>query len=197
MVVLNRKMEAIAKLIDEKLDAFKNSLVESLTNQIEVFTDEQKREIEGFVDNKKAFFSSQVTEYAASVKVIQQHVKELKEENNNLKKVVNDLHTEVEDLQQYIRRQNVRIFGVKVHDNETSEQVEQFVKDMISDGEIDIPLESLDGAHRIGKKKTGENGVTQPIIVRFTSFRARKIFYRGRKTIKQKKSITRVLSGWT
>ena len=77
---------SIAKLIDEKIDAFKNSLVESLTNQIKDFTDEQKREIEGFVDNKKAFFSSQVTEYVASVKVIQQHVKELKEENNNLKK---------------------------------------------------------------------------------------------------------------
>ena len=27
MVVLTRKMEAIAKLIDEKIDAFKNSLV--------------------------------------------------------------------------------------------------------------------------------------------------------------------------
>ena len=36
MVVLTRKMEAIAKLIDEKIDAFKNSLV-SHVHMIHVF----------------------------------------------------------------------------------------------------------------------------------------------------------------
>ena len=57
---------------------------------------------------------------------------------------------------------------------------------MIREGVIDIPVESLDRAHRIGKKTPGENGVTQPIIFRFIPFRDKTKFYRGHKIIKQK-----------
>ena len=180
-VVVTRRMEAFAKLIDEKIEAFKKSLVETLTNEIKSFSDEQKEEIRGLFETKKVELSTKInTEYIDSIKAVQDHIKELKLENTKLNKTV-------DNLQQYIRRQNVRIFNVPVPNKETSSQVEQIVKNMIRVGEIDIPVESLDRAHRIGKKNRSADGVvTQQIIVRFTSFRDRTKFYRGRKVIKEK-----------
>ena len=92
--------------------------------------------------------------------------------------MVDALHTEVEDL--YIRRQNVRIFGVKVPDIETSEQVAQIAKDMIREGEIDIPV------HRIGKKALGKMALLSPLSS--GSLFAGTKFYRGRKLIIQKQT---------
>ena len=45
----------------------------------------------------------------------------------------------------------------------------------------------MDRAHVVGKKKMKEDGTyTQPVIVRFTSFKNRTLFYKKRKEFKKK-----------
>ena len=54
---------------------------------------------------------------------------------------------------------------------------------------FDLPISSIDRAHHIGKvveSRNHPNQKVQPIIVRFTSFRDRTVFYRARKSIKDK-----------
>ena len=92
----------------------------------------------------------------------------------------------MENLQQYVIRPHVRIFGVPVSENERSENVERCVKDIISQTGMDIPHESIDRAHRVGKPKVKEGITTQPIIVRFSTFRDRTKFYKKRKDIPNK-----------
>ena len=75
----------------------------------------KKEEFKSFIESKKV--ELQVPkELSESVRVIQQHVNTLKAENIMLKK-------SVENLQQYVRRPNIRIFGVPVLPNESSEEV--------------------------------------------------------------------------
>ena len=54
---------------------------------------------------------------------------------------------------------------------------------------VSIPDSSIDRVHRIGKIKTaaGSSTSVQPVIVKFTSFHARKQIYRARKKLQNKK----------
>ena len=61
------------------------------------------------------------------------------------------------------------------------------VKGILNDAGIQLPEYAIDRAHRIGNtKEDGKSNITQPIIVRFTSFRARTVLYKARKSIKNK-----------
>ena len=107
----------------------------------------------------------------------------LKEENNKLK-------DKVEGLEQYGRRPNLRIFGLRLPAKETSDEVRRKVAKLISDSDIEVPVSSIDRAHRIGKvtkNKSDQN--IQHIIVRFSTFSDRTLVYRGRKKIKEKNKL--------
>ena len=89
-------------------------------------------------------------------------------------------------LEQYGRRLCVRIDVVPTVDNETSNEVLDTVKSWIKETSCDIPDVVIDMAHRIGNgyndKKT--NARCKSIIVRFTTFRHRTMFYRSRANLK-------------
>ena len=171
-------MEAMENVIDQKLKELKVSLLTEFKAVLDEYFEGKKEEFKSFIEWKNV--ELQVPkELSESVRVIQQHVNTLKAENIMLKK-------SVENLQQYVRRPNIRIFGVPVFPNESSEEVNKFVLGMITNNNIDIPLSSIDRAHRIGKvveSRNHPNQKVQPIIVRFTSFRDRTVFYRARKSV--------------
>ena len=57
-------------------------------------------------------------------------------------------------------------------------------KGILNDAKIQLPSMQLT---EIGNTKgDGEGNITQPIIVQFTSFRARTVLYKARKSIKNK-----------
>ena len=104
----------------------------------------------------------------------------LRDDNVNLRR-------RVEELEQYTRRPNVRLFGIPTVLNETSTDVENFVKNMLVHYGTDISPASIDRAHRVGKRKKNRSGIeVQAIIVRFTTFRDRTKFYKLRKQLKEK-----------
>ena len=83
---------------------------------------------------------------------------------------------------QYGRRLCVRITGIPSQKNESAEDVRNSVKSIIEESGCDIPDIALDRAHRIGKNHPSGKNV-RPIIVRFTIFRHRTMFYRARKNL--------------
>ena len=56
-----------------------------------------------------------------------------------------------EELEQYGRRLCLRFEGVETEENETSEKVLEKVVSMCKEAGVDVPNETLDRAHRIGK----------------------------------------------
>ena len=91
-----------------------------------------------------------------------------------LSNAIDHLKVSADAQEQYSRRTCLRIKGIKKERDETAEKCLLKVKNMCKDLNVNIPDESFERAHRIGKDKDS-------IIVKFTSFRYRTLLYRNRK----------------
>ena len=103
--------------------------------------------------------------------------------------MVSELHklnienqTNNEDLEQYGRRLCLRIDGVQVVENETSVDVLASVKKLFDDAQVEISNAVIDRARRIGGNYVDRKSKKscKSIIVRFTTFRHRTMFYRAK-----------------
>ena len=122
-------IEALEGVIDTKINELKAGLLAELHKSIDEYVATKKVEIDNYFNEKK-----NEAEQAESIKVIQQHVNELKAANIKLVQ-------SVDDLSQYVRRPNLRIFGVPVYKDETCDDLRNMVGKMINDNNIDIPTQ--------------------------------------------------------
>lgn len=98
----------------------------------------------------------------------------------------NKLIERTDDLEQYQRRNNIRIFGVEESEGEDTDRI---VVDLCREqlGLQDFSVEALCRTHRVGRPpKPGPNGEKRhrPIIVRFTSYRVRRAVFGSKKRLK-------------
>ena len=105
----------------------------------------------------------------------------LKKQMAQLSKLSIENHSKKEDLEQYGRRLCLRVDDIPVVSNELSDDVMNLTKSLSKEAKVSFPENVLDRAHRIGPI------YTESINVRFTNFRHRKLFYRGRKNLKNAK----------
>ena len=122
-----------------------------------------------------------VEKLESSVALIQQHV-----DKNSI---------ETEEVKQYGRRICLRIDGLPVDDNESSEDVLEKVKTKWVESGINIPDSVIDRAQRIGSvsKDRVKKEDRQSVIMRLTTFRHRAKIYRNRKKIDLTKKIYKIL----
>ena len=102
--------------------------------------------------------------------MLQKHVKNLKRSNEELQK-------KCEEHEQYGQRLCLRIKGLTKKIKQDANDVANQVRNLFKEAEVEIPDAVLDRAHRISK----ENNY---VIVHFTIFRRRTLFYRNRKKLK-------------
>ena len=88
-----------------------------------------------------------------------------------------------EELEQYDRRLCLRIEGVPTKTNELSDDVLYSIKSLFKEGKVNIPESVIDRAHRTGSRylEAFSNKYCKSIIIRFTTFCHRTMFY-GVKT---------------
>ena len=107
-----------------------------------------------------------------------------------LENSVNLLSIRCDSNEQYSRRTSVRINNIPlpVDGNETSNQVFAKVKSVIEESEADVSEAYLDRAHRVGKPFVDHDGTRkQQIIVKFSTWYHRTLFYRARKKLSSAK----------
>lgn len=105
----------------------------------------------------------------------------LEEKDNEIVKLTN----KVDDLEQYTRRNSVRINAIPETENEnTSQLVTELAKAM----GVDLPKDAIDRSHRIGQKTTGSSAAPRdrPIIVKFTSFQHKLALVTKRSELRKK-----------
>ena len=93
-------------------------------------------------------------------------------------------------MEQYSRRQCVRIEGIGKPLKEKVEDVINLVKDCFAEADVDIPDTVLDRAHRIGpvyKDESDQN--IEGIIDKFNNFRYQSMVYENRKKLKGGKRV--------
>lgn len=82
-------------------------------------------------------------------------------------------------LEQYSRRNNIIIYGIK---ESTNENVDDLVLSFLREKmKINCKIEDFERAHRIGQPKTRK---TRAIIVKFTSYRTKAEIYKNKSSLK-------------
>lgn len=132
--------------------------------------------------------NSNITEIKESISVIENKISGLsssldcvaKECNNNTTQI-RSLDCKMERLEQYTRRNNLRLFGV----NESGgEEADLLVVDVIKKNlNIDICVADIERTHRVGVH-TPSNSKSRPIIIKFVSYRVRNEVFRKKKNLK-------------
>ena len=148
-------------------------MLSSITSLI----NEQNKKIENL--NEK------ITQQDSTISILQNNVDVLKE---NCLKLQDDIDARCDELEQYSRRQCLRIEGIVKPKNEKVENVIKLVQECFAEAKVDIPDTVLDRAHRVGPTyKDQSNNDVQGIIVKFNNFRYRSMFYKNRKNLKDKR----------
>ena len=107
----------------------------------------------------------------------------LKEKDHKIKqlqKQVSELENKADGLEQYSRRNSLRIFGIK--EKEFENPVDVALKIINDEMGLEMKTDSLDRVHRVGKKPT--NGSSRSLLVKFTTYRDRDKVFRNRSRLK-------------
>lgn len=102
-----------------------------------------------------------------------------------LQEVECKLGDRTDELEQYQRRNNLRIFGLaETQDEDTDQLVLKMCRDKL---DIDLPVTAVCRSHRVGRQpEPAPDGRSRhrPIIVRFTSYRERRRVFDAKKRLK-------------
>ena len=153
--------------------------------------------ITGLVNNLLKVHNDAIKSLTDTVNSQDNAIKELKERVASLIDEIKDLETKVDllnlsmiNLEQYSRRISFRLDWIKKENNESTEKFLKLVKDCFKEANVTIPDSVLDRAHRIGPIYHDENNNQfQSILIKFTNFTYRTLFYRKRKSLKNGKMV--------
>lgn len=109
-----------------------------------------------------------------------------RQENAFLKSRLNRLESQVDEMEQYSRRNIIRVSGATELPNENTDAI---IMDLAKDLGTDLILSDIDRCHRVGAFQAGR---PRPIIVKFTSYRAREKLFSKRRELKNIPRMSRV-----
>ena len=145
-------MTSIMDQLEERFDQFKVNLVTELKDElVKELKDNIFSEIKSYISTQCETIKKlidNVEKHESTIAVLHKSVENLKNENSNLKmKLENDIN----QIEQYSRRQTLRIDGVEVSDNfESPENVVFLVHGYMKEVGIENSDMVIDRAHRIG-----------------------------------------------
>lgn len=156
-VITKSDISLIREIVKDTINEMKDQFLSSIVKKIEV--------IEGSVHDR-AIEIQRINEEMKSKK---KEIDELHERTNYIRDKIRQEAEEHEkitnDMEQYSRRNNIRIFGVPDDiDRQTSQQTTSQVVQLLNKHlSVSITEENIDIAHRLGKF----NGKNRPVIVKF------------------------------
>ena len=172
--------DTLEKLMESKLEGFKSSLINELTQNIKIIIADEIKKTLGEYQQK-------IEQCTSTITMLQNQIISLKEVNQKMRKDNEAQFKKVESLaeenQQYGRRLCLRVKNLEKKVNETPDSILDSLRLLFEEEEIDIPDNCLDRAHRVSRNN-------DTVIVRFTTFRHRTLLYKKRKEIKERKNIS-------
>ena len=110
--------------------------------------------------------------------VLQKDIKEKNDKISELEQKVEELTIKCDDLEQYSRRNLIRISGI----TETAQEDTDDLVIKMANKIMDIPLDlnEIDRSHRVGPKSPGKE---RPILVKLTSYRSKVKLIRNRRKL--------------
>lgn len=137
-----------------------------------LFNDTWKRKlIEKITDTVSDEINTKLNEIEEKINNLEQQVLLVTEQNKNLQ-------AENEKLEQYSRRNSLRIMGIEEGTNENTENIVlQLLANKLT---LSVLPEHVDRCHRVGDPR---KGMCRPIIIKFTSYRYRNMVFMNKKKL--------------
>ena len=165
------------KILSEAIDKLKKELFEHVKSEVnkvqQVYSDIQARMVE--TESDMEIIKSKVADQKVEIDKLCDEEARMKLENKKLKDLLREREhqmwvqgVEVNDLEQYSRRNNLRIYGVDDRNlreapEETAQKLIALFRDKL---ELDITTKDIDIAHRMGKFSPTAN---RPIVCRMVA----------------------------
>lgn len=130
---------------------------------------------------KETVTNSVVTELQKTIEFNNEVISELKSALVKRDEKIEALEAKVDELEQYQRRQCLRIFGVEEQEAEDTDKLVMEVGKRIG---VDVNIMDIDRSHRIGRRDVG-NDRPRPIIVKFVSYRKRSEVFKNKRLLKK------------
>ena len=128
-----------------------------------------------------------VKNFADEIQELRKELDVVKMENHLLKQAVNLQLFKSDDLEQYGRRENIRVHAVP-EQLDNHDDGEKIAFEMAQALHINLKDCDIQRAHRLGAKKKSLNAKPRPIIVRFTSYKKRNEVLFAKKELKDMNS---------
>ena len=130
---------------------------------------------------------------------VKTELNETKTENRSLRRQVNEATAKMDDLEQYQRRQSVRIEGLKFTPGETPEQLTNLVKTNLAKIGIELADTDIIRLHRSSKPKTRENDkvVVAQTIIKLSNWKIRERLHSANRAAREMEAAFRVHHGLT
>lgn len=189
-----------------------DSTSSSMDDKLKVCLDDTQ--IKQITDLLKDTFESKLSDMVSTIVAnvlegVQNKLSVIQDENICLKARVEELESRIKYLEhqedqasQYSRRNCLRVSGIK---EEEGESMENIVMSLATEIKAEIDIRDIDNVHRLGSSKPSTRqsqsnqsampsniGRPRDIIIKFTSFRSRQIFYTRRSALKTSKVFGRV-----
>ena len=125
----------------------------------------------------------EIRELKAEIEVNKAELKEVKTENTKFKQAPNLNIFSTDALDQYGRRNNIRIHGVPEAPAEKDDG-EEIVNEIAMELGIELQDWDIQRAHRLGSKRSNSACKPRPIIARFLNYKTRNQFLKAKSKLK-------------
>lgn len=127
----------------------------------------------------KSLASIVIKKYELKQKEMAEKIEALEDKLRHKEKEISDLNTRVQDMEQYSRRNSLRIFGLVEESNEQTEKVVTcFLNNKLN---VSLTESCIDRVHRVGKPSSGK---IRPIILKLTNYHDRDSIFKVKSRLK-------------
>ena len=191
-----RNMTNMTEYFDKKFDELKKELKtefkSELLTEFKKILDDQRSMLDDLIksnikhESTISSLQTQIENLSAYNVSMQSQISELK---NKIGSTESNLDLKIDLLEQYGRRQSVRIEGVAIDEmKDKADPVIEIIQSCFNEMGLKFPSSVIDRAHRIGPiYKNYENIKCQTVLLKFTSFNSRTQFYKKRKALSNKR----------
>ena len=188
-----------ADVLNELLtsSSFIECIEKAVKKVIRQTVDEATKKLETSLDEKEASLKELIEKNASTLsdiqKTIDDKVNHLQTAVKKQQESIDTLTSNLNTLEQYTRRNNIRIFGVPERRDENTDQIVCQLADKLG---VHMSREDIDRSHRVGQPPQQDHqyadalrsGKTKqkarPIIVKFTSYRTKHAFMKDKRKLK-------------
>jgi hypothetical protein len=173
---------------------------DSITKTIDIQVNKVTKAVLNDALQKKLVDAILSTVASTVTEIISEHFQDMQQQFQALQQIVKDQSRQLNELQQYTRRNSLRVFGVPEQSEDQTENTDKILQNIFREKMgVNIADSEICRTHRIGKRRrsphnAGKGATTvkpRPIIIKFTFYSARRRVFLAKRKLKGSRIVVR------